>query len=96
MIHIHKVFDKLREEKLLINLKKCNFVKELVYLGFVVSTKGLKIDLEKLKAILISPNPRSVIEVRSFHRLASSYRNFTICFSSICRPLTKIMRGDRK
>ena len=36
LIHIHKVFDKLREEKLLINLKKCSFVKELVYLGFVL------------------------------------------------------------
>ncbi len=32
LIHILKVFDKLREEKLLINLKKCSFVKkELVY-----------------------------------------------------------------
>ena len=39
LIHIHKVVDKLREENLLINLKKCSFVKEeLVYLGFVVST----------------------------------------------------------
>ena len=37
LIHIRKVFDKLREEKLLINLKKCSFVKkELVYLGFIV------------------------------------------------------------
>ena len=33
LIHIHMVFDKLREEMLLINLKKCSFVKkELVYL----------------------------------------------------------------
>ena len=72
LIHICKVFDKLREEKLLINLKKCSFVKkELVYLGFVVLVEGLKIDLEKVKAILEWPTPRSVIEVRSFHGLAS-------------------------
>ena len=33
MMHIRKVFEKLREEKLLINLMKCSFVKkELVYL----------------------------------------------------------------
>ena len=38
LMHICKVFDKLRDKKLLINLKKCSFVKELVYLGFVVST----------------------------------------------------------
>ena len=45
LIYIHKVFVKLREEKLLINLKKCSFVKkELVYLGFIVSEEGLKID----------------------------------------------------
>ena len=29
-MHIDKVFKKFREEKLLINLKKCTFVKELV------------------------------------------------------------------
>ena len=47
LMHIHKVFDKLREEKLLINLKKSSFVKkELVYLGFVVSIEGLKMYLE--------------------------------------------------
>ena len=58
-IHIRKLFDKLREEKLLINLKKCSFVKELVYLGFLVSRKDLKMDPEKVKATLEWPTPRS-------------------------------------
>ena len=58
LIHICKVFDKLREEKLLINLKKCNFVKKkLVYLGFVVLAEGLKMDPEKVKDILEWPTP---------------------------------------
>ena len=40
LMHICRVFDKMREEKLLINLKKCSFLKkEVVYLGFVVSKK---------------------------------------------------------
>ena len=52
MMHIFKVLEKLRGEKLLINLKKCSFVKELVYLGFEVSIECLKIDPEKVKAIL--------------------------------------------
>ena len=74
MIHIHKVFDKLREEKLLVNLKKCNFVKELVYLGFVVSAKGLKMDPKKVKDILEWPTPRSATEVRCFYKLTSFYK----------------------
>jgi hypothetical protein len=36
LMHIQRVFEKRREEKLLINLKKCSFVKrELVYLDLL-------------------------------------------------------------
>ena len=53
LLCIFSVLEKLREEKLLINLKKCRFVKnELVYLGFVVSAESLKMDPKKVKVIL--------------------------------------------
>ena len=67
-----------------------------MYLGFVVSGEGLKMDLGKVKAILEWPTPRSATKVRSFHGLASFYRKFIKGFSSICGPLTETMRGDRK
>ena len=88
MMHIHKVLEKLREEKLLINKKKCSFLKELVYLGFVVSIEGLKMDPQKVKAILEWPTPRSVTDVRSFHGLDSFYKKFIKGFSGICGHLT--------
>lgn len=51
--HIRKVLQWLKEGNLLINLKKCAFLqKELVYLGFVVSKKGLKMDSKNVKSIL--------------------------------------------
>ena len=95
--HIRQVFQRLKEKKLLINLKKCSFMQEeIVYLGFVISTDGLKMDPEKVKAILEWPTPENVSEVRSFHGLASFYRKFIKNFSVVCNAMTKIMRGDKK
>ena len=65
-------------------------------MGFVVLAEGLKMDPEKVKAILEWPTPRSETEVRYFHGLASFYRKFIRGLSHIYGPLTKKMRGDRK
>ena len=69
---------------------------EIVYLGFVISADGLKMDLEKIKVILEWPTPKNVGEVRSFHGLASFYRKFIRKFNSFCNSMTKTMRGDKK
>lgn len=48
MHHLRLVIELLRKEKLYANLKKYSFLKEsLVFLGFVVSKDGLKMDEEK-------------------------------------------------
>ena len=56
--HLRCVLEKLQLEKLLVNIKKCSFMKsELVYLGFVVSKDGLKMDPKKVQAIVDWPSP---------------------------------------
>lgn len=51
--HLRCVLEKLQSEKLLVNIKKCSFMKyELVYIGFVVSKYGLKMDPEKVQEIV--------------------------------------------
>ena len=50
--HLTSVMEKLQQEKLLINLKKSYFMKkELIYLGFLISSNELKMDLKKVRAI---------------------------------------------
>ena len=50
---MRKVLEKLQQNKLLINLKKCTFLqRELIYLGFVIAENELKMDPEKVTAIV--------------------------------------------
>ena len=69
---------------------------EIVYLGFVISADGLRMDPDKVKAILEWPTLENVGEVRSFHSLASFYRKFIINFSVACNAMTEKMRRDKK
>uniref|UniRef100_A0A2N9GCV0 RNA-directed DNA polymerase n=1 Tax=Fagus sylvatica TaxID=28930 RepID=A0A2N9GCV0_FAGSY len=64
VMHVKSVLEILRKEKLFANLKKCTFCTDkLVFLGFVVSKRGIEVDEEKVKAIQEWPTPTTITEV---------------------------------
>jgi hypothetical protein len=63
--HLRYVFDVLKCETLYANFKKCNFCMEkVVFLGYVVTTTGIEVDEEKVKAIKEWPTPKSIAKER--------------------------------
>ena len=67
-----------------------------MYLGFVVSKEGLRMDPEKVQAIMEWPSPKNVFEVRNFHGLASFYRKFIWNFSHINEPMIETIRKNNQ
>lgn len=61
LIHLHKLFERLRKFKLRLSPNKCTFgVRSGKLLGFIVSEKGIEIDPVKVKAIQEMLEPRTV------------------------------------
>jgi hypothetical protein len=66
--HLRQVLKVLRKESLYANLQKCDFcMDKIIFLGYVVSAKGIDMDEAKVKAIQEWPMPKSIIKFKSFH-----------------------------
>ena len=74
-------------------LRKCDFwLKEVPFLGHIVSVEGIKVDPVKIEAVVSWKPPQNVTEVRIFLGLVGYYRRFVKGFSIIASSLTKLLR----
>ena len=95
--HIRQVFEKLRSTHLSMNLSKCHFfMKEIQYLGQILSTKGIRPLPSKMQAIKNMHPPKMPKQVCAFLGLMGYYRKFIRNFAKIAKPLTLLTHQQSK
>ena len=83
----------MEEQSLYAKASKCEFgLREILFLGHVISAEGVQVHQEKIQAILDWPTPRSLTELRGFFGLCSYYRRFVKGFSQLGAPLTDLTK----
>ena len=65
------------------------------FLGFIVTTKGLKMDPKKVEAIVSWEVPKTVRDVQCFLGFANFYRIFIKNYLLVATPLTRLTCKDK-
>jgi hypothetical protein len=69
--HLRLVLQKLRENQLYAMQRKCEFwLKEVSFLGHIISEGGISVDPSKVKSVLSWNTPQNVSNIQSFLGLA--------------------------
>lgn len=93
--NLRKVLDRVREVKLRLNPLKCKFrLKEVCYVGHLVTNKGLKPDPAKTKAINEIPTPENITAPQHFLGMINYLGKFIPNFSELSIPLCELTCKD--
>ena len=64
-------------------------------LGFIISSKGIEVDPEKVKEIQEMPAPRTEKEVRGFLGWLNYISRFISHLTASCEPIFKLLNKDQ-
>jgi hypothetical protein len=92
---VDKVIQLLKEQQLYVKPSKCFFgVKEVEYLGHIISHEGVKVDPNNIKAMIDWSIPKTLKNLRGFLGLTGYYRKFVRNYGRIAALLTTLTKKD--
>ncbi|POM67943.1 LOW QUALITY PROTEIN: Pol protein, partial [Phytophthora palmivora] len=95
LMHLRRVFEVMRANKLYANIDKCVFVgEEIKVLGCFVSRVGVRADPGKVKAIAAWPTPRSQKDFRKWLGLANYLHKYSAGYAELARPFSDLLKKD--
>lgn len=95
LVHLRRIFERISEASLKLKIAKCYFVaEELPFLGHILTRKGVKKDVDKIRPILDFPVPDTRKKLHSFLGFMTYYRKFIYSFGAIAAPLSRLLKKD--
>ena len=95
ILALRKFFERIQFYKLQLNSKKCTFVVTSgKLLGFMVSQRGIEVDLDKIKAIVEMKPPRTKKEIRGFLGRIQYIGRFIAQLTMMCEPIFKLLKKE--
>ena len=89
--HLREVLSILRDNQLFAKMSKCDLnMPSVLYLGHVVSRKGLSVDPKKVVTVQDWPVPKDLHELRCFLGLTNYFRTFVQGYATRVMPLTRL------
>jgi hypothetical protein len=74
---VDQVLHLLSQHKVFLKSSKCDFgAPKVEYLGHIVSKDGVRVDNKKTKAMIYSPCPKTLKNLRGFVGVTRYYRKF--------------------
>jgi Reverse transcriptase (RNA-dependent DNA polymerase) len=96
LLNLKQVFQKLDTANLCINIEKCTFAtQEFEYLGYLVTTAGIRPLPSKLEVIVQRKALKTLKQLRSFLGLVNYYRDMWKRRSHLLTPLTEVTKVPR-
>lgn len=95
--HLKQVLQVLHDHNLTINVSKCVFgVKELSFLGYLVSERGIEPLPDRIKALQEYKRPNTVEELRRFLGMVNYYHRSFPHAAHVLGPLNSLISSNKK
>jgi hypothetical protein len=92
---LKKVFERAREHNVRFNNNKFQYkLKEVKYFGHIFSEQGMKIDPDRVNAIINMKSPNNKKELQTFLGMVNYLRKFIPHMADIASPLQLLLKKD--
>ena len=92
---MNELFSTLLKFNFTINLNKCEFCcKQVLFLGFIISSEGVTPNPEKLEIIYKFEEPKNKTQLQQFLGVCNFYRRFYLRYHYFIEPFRELLKND--